>query len=83
MLLYSQGQALSVVVGDFESASLVGRYMAAAGRFLETNDPTVLTPFVGQSVRDTSGKEHPLEGPNVRLSSTDEHTFEQVYRIVI
>ena len=86
MLLYSRGQALSVVVGDFGSASKVGRFMAAVGRLLDTNDPTVLAPFVGQSVRDISGKEHPLETrPNVlyRLSSTGEHTFEQVYRIVI
>jgi hypothetical protein len=86
MLVYSQGQALSMVVGDFESASEVGRFMSAVGRFLETNDRSVLEPFIGRSVRDISGKEHSLETrPNVlyRLSSTGEQTFEQVYRIVI
>jgi len=86
MLIFSTGKSFAVTVVDFQSASLVGRYMAAVRRFLETNDPSILTPFVGQSVRDISGKEHPLETrPNVlyRLSSTGEHTFEQVYRIVI
>jgi hypothetical protein len=75
-----------MVVGDFESASKVGHFMSAVGRFLETNDRSVLETFIGQSVRDISGKEHSLETrPNVlyRLSSTGEQTFEQVYRIVI
>ena len=60
--------------------------MSAVGRFLDTNDRSALTPFVGRSVVDLSGKEHPLETrPNVlyRLASAAEHTFEQVYRIVI
>jgi hypothetical protein len=86
MLIFSNGKPLAITVGDFGSASKVGRFMAAIGRFLETNDRSVLTPFVGQTVRDISGKEHPLETRlNVlyRLSSTGEHTFEQVYRIVI
>jgi hypothetical protein len=86
MLLYSRGQSKSIVVGDFVSASKVGRFMAAVRRFLETNNRSVLEPFSGQSVRDISGKEHSLETrPNVlyRLSSTGEQTFEQVYRIII
>lgn len=60
--------------------------MATVGRFLETNDRSLLKPFIGQSVRDTAGKAHPFEArPNVlyRLSSAGEHTFEQIYRIVI
>jgi hypothetical protein len=56
MLIFSIGKSLAVTVADFPSASLVGRYMAAVRRFLETNDPTFLASFVGQSVRDTRAK---------------------------
>jgi hypothetical protein len=86
MLIFSNGRSLAITVADFQSASLVGRYMAAVRRFLETNDRSVLEPFIGQSVRDATGKEHPFETrPNVlyRLSAAGEHTFEQIYRIVI
>jgi hypothetical protein len=86
MLIFSAGKSRAITVGGVESASFVGRYMAAVGRFLETNNRSVLTPFVGQSVRDVAGKEHPFETrPNVlyRLSAGGEHTFEQIYRIVI
>jgi hypothetical protein len=86
MLIFSAGKSLAITVGDFASASSVGRYMAAVRRFLETNNRSVLTPFVGQSVRDVAGEEHSFEVRlNVlyRLSSTGEHSFEQVYRIVV
>jgi len=86
MLIFSAGKSLAITVGDFASASSVGRYMAAVRRFLETNNRSVLTPFVGQSVRDVASKEHPFETrPNVlyRLSAGGEHTFEQIYRIII
>ena len=86
MLIFSIGKSVVVTVADFQSASLVGRHMAAVRRFLETNNRSVLTPFVGQSVRDISGKEYPFENrPNIlyRLSAGGEHTFEQIYRIVI
>jgi hypothetical protein len=86
MLLFTNGKSLAITVGDFETASLIGRFMSAVGRFLETNNRALLTPFAGQSVTDISGKEHPFETrPNVvyRLSAAGEHTFEQIYRIVI
>jgi hypothetical protein len=86
MLIFSNGRSLAITVADFQSASRVGRYMAAVRRFLETNDRSVLEPFIGQSVRDATGKEHPFETrPNVlyRLSAAGEHAFEQIYRIVI
>jgi len=86
ILVFSKGQSLAITVGDLPAASLAGKYMSAVGRFLETNDRSALAPFVGKAVVDLSGKEHPLETrPNVlyRLSSTGEHSFEQVYRIVI
>ena len=84
MLLFSAGQTLQVLV-SLEAASLIGRYMAAVGRFLETNDPVHLQPFAGQSVVDVYGTAHPFETrPNVlyRLDATGGETFEQVYRIV-
>jgi hypothetical protein len=84
--VFSNGKSLTITVGDFQSASMVGRFMSAVGHFLETNNRSVLTPFAGQSVADIDGRKHPFETrPNVlyRLSSAGEHTFEQIYRIVI
>ena len=85
-VIFSEGKSLTIMVGDLSAASLAGKYMSAVGRFLETNDLSALAPFVGRSVVDLSGKEHPLETrPNVlyRLAAAGEHTFEQVYKIVI
>ena len=84
--VFSKGKSLEITVANASEASLVARYMSAVGRFLETNDVSVLAPFAGQSVRDIAGNEHPFEAnPNVlyRLSSAGEHVFEQVYRIII
>jgi hypothetical protein len=86
MLLYSDAKSLPITVANAQTASAVGRFMAAVGRFLEANDRSVLTPFVGQSVRDINGREYPFETrPNIlyRLSAAGEHAFEQIYRIVI
>jgi hypothetical protein len=86
MLIFSNGRSLVITVADFQSASLVGQYMAAVKHFLEKPDRSVLRPFVDQAVRDVVGKEHSFETrPNVlyRLSAAGEHTFEQIYRIVI
>jgi hypothetical protein len=86
MLLFSNGRSLVITVADFQSASLVGQYMATVKHFLERPDRSVLRPFVDQAVRDVSGKEHRFETrPNVlyKLSAAGEHTFEQIYRIVI
>jgi hypothetical protein len=86
MKLFSDAESLVVTVGDFETASLIGRFMSAAGRFLETNKRALLTPFVGLSVRDIAGKEHLFETrPNIlyRLAAGGDHSFEQIYRIVI
>lgn len=84
MLVFSGGEALQVLV-TLEAGSLIGRYMAAVGHFLETNDPTHLQPFEGQSVTDIYGTVYSFEThPNVlyRLDATGGETFEQVYRIV-
>ena len=86
MLLYSRGQAISIIVGDFASASRIGRFMAAVRNFLTSNNPTELVEFVGESVRDVSGATHDFETrPNAlyRITSSSDQTFEQIYRIVV
>ena len=86
MLLFSDGRAVQVVVGDFASASKIGRFMSAVSAFLRTNNPDGLRPFEGASVADISGKIHPFETrPNAlyRLASAHDQSFEHIYRIVI
>jgi hypothetical protein len=86
MPIYSRGRQIVVTVGDFASASLIGRYNSAINNYRRLNDRKILQPFVGQSVTDISGKSHPLEtNPNTlyRLGSAGGETFEQVYRIVV
>lgn len=86
MLIYSGGEAFAIVVGTFPNASKVGRYMAAVRRFLRSNDPAHLKPFVGKLVTDIKGNKHIFEtNPNslYRLSASSGESFEQVYRIII
>ena len=61
MLLFSDERALKVVVGDFASASKIGRFTSAVSAFLRTNKPTGLREFEGMSVTDVSGKTHVFE----------------------
>jgi hypothetical protein len=86
MLLFSDGRAFQVVVGDFDTASKVGRFMSAVGEFLRTNRPNGLREFEGSSVTDLSGKSHLFETrPNAlyRIASAHDQSFEHIYRIVI
>jgi len=86
MLLFSNGRALQVVVGDFAAASKVGRFMSAVSAFLRTNNPAGLREFEGMSVTDVSGKTHLFETrPNrlYRLGSAHDQSFEHIYRIVV
>ena len=86
MLIYSQGQVLSITVGTFYQASKVGKYMAVVGNFIRTNDINRLKPFIGKFATDNKKQKHEFEtNPNTlyRLISTGNETFEQVYRIVI
>jgi hypothetical protein len=84
ILIFSDGEAKKVVLGTFHQASKAGRYMAAAGNFLRSNNAGYLEPFAGVSVKDIKGKTHIFEtGPNALYqiaAGTD--TFEQIYRIV-
>ena len=61
MLLFSDGRAVQVVVGDFASASKVGRFMSTVSAFLRTNNPAALRDFEGASVTDVSGRTYPFE----------------------
>jgi len=86
MPLYSRGREIAIIVGDFDTASLVGRYMSAVGQFLTTNNRALLMPFTGQSATDVKGKAHPFEtNPNsiYRLATAGGDVFEQVYRIIV
>ena len=86
MLIYSRQKPVRIIVADQESASLVGRYMSAVGKFLGEPDIELLRPFIGESVADILRKKYPFEtNPNwlYRLSSAGGESFESVYRIVI
>jgi hypothetical protein len=86
MPLYSRGREIAIIVGDLDTASLIGRYMSAIGQFLTANNRALLMPFAGQSATDVKGKAHPFEtNPNsiYRLATAGGDLFEQVYRIII
>lgn len=85
MLLFSDGEVLKVMVRP-AAAREIGRYLAAVGQFLGSNDPEFLAPFRGRSITDTSGRGHPFEtDPDTlyELDATGSETFETVYRVVI
>ncbi len=85
MLIYSRGRELIVILPDYDSAQLAGRYMAAVGQFLDSNDPAPLKEFAGQGVMDAGGQFHPFETrENVlyRLTETQTESFQDVYKIV-
>lgn len=86
MLIYTDGQALSITIGRFHYASKLGRYMAAVKRFLRSNDPAHLNPFIGQSVKDSRDITYIFEtDPNAlyRIAASGSETFEQIYQIII
>lgn len=82
--IYSQGEMRTITVRGYEAARLIGEYFAAVARFLETNDPAYLQPFVGKSVIDASGVRHPFEtdmNTLYRLTQADGGDFQRLYRI--
>ncbi len=86
--IFSKGERLEITVANVSEATLAMRYRSTVGAFLQKpeDNKTKLASFAGQSVHDIAGKEHPFEtNPNVlyRLSSAGEHSFEQIYRIII
>lgn len=86
VLIFSNGSERTITISTFKSASLIGKYMSAVGRFLTTNDIRHLKPFVGKTVTDINRKTYRLEtGPNTlyRLANAGGSSFEDVYRIVV
>jgi len=84
MPIFTKGEARTISVSGYENSRLVGSFMAAVGRFLETGDPAHLKPYVGKSVKDASGRKHPFEtDPNTlyQLTSGGADDFSQIYRI--
>ena len=66
-----------------DAASDIGRHWVAINKFLESNDPSHLQPFVGLGLRDSKSKFHPFETrSNVlrRLDSANELSFVDIYR---
>ncbi len=85
MPIFSGGRSITVTIAGYEQSALAGRYMAAVRAFRDSNDPSSLEPFVGESVTDIHGKRHIFEiRPNTlyRLALGDDDPFEQIYRIV-
>ena len=79
--IYTVGTVRRVTM-DRENATSAGRFMAAVGRFLETNDAAKLAPFVGEGVVDLSGRRHAFETNPEALYALDargEAPFHQIY----
>lgn len=84
MTVITGGEAVELMLRDFEQSSLNGRHLAAVGAFLRTNDIDQLRPFEGQSVIDATGQSHPLEtDPSAlyRLSAAGGEVFHEIYRL--
>jgi hypothetical protein len=86
MLVYSEGEAKSIVPADGRNRSAVGRFMNAVRQFLHTNNPKHLAPFPRKSVRDITGRRHKFEtDENVlyRLKSAGSPSFEDIYEYIL
>lgn len=86
MLVYTDGRQLILTLPGIKTARLVGKYMATVGRFLRTNQVKHIKQFSGLMFRDASGKSRPFEtDPNIlyQLTSTNDASFESIYRIVV
>ena len=82
VLMATRGKLQDVTVTR-DAASDIGRHWVAVNKFLESNDPSHLAPFVGLGLRDTRGKLWPFETrPNVlrKLDSAGELSFVDIYR---
>ena len=86
MTVISDGRIAKRLFNDPAQTSLNGLYLNAVKAFQSSNDIDALAPFIGQSVTDAKGKEHPLETrPNVlhRLLHGSDDQFHDIYRLVI
>jgi hypothetical protein len=86
MTVFSNGRKQTLLLKDFENASLNGRHLSAIGQFLNSNDLDFIKPFEGQSVIDMLEKPHALEtNPNIlyRIAHAGSDVFENVYRLTL
>jgi hypothetical protein len=82
VLMATRGKLQDVTLSR-DAASDIGRHWVAINKFLESNDPSHLAPFVGLGLRDKRGKFWPFETrPNVlrKLDSAGELSFVDIYR---
>ena len=86
MRVISRGVEKTRTFRGFGQASLNGKHLAAARKFIRSSKLELLLPFEGVSVIDARGKSHPLEtDPNVlhRLASAGSEVFHDVYRLIV
>ncbi len=82
VLMATRGKMRDVTV-THDASSDIGRHWAAINRFLETQNVSYLSPFVGLGLRDVKGRFHPFETrPNIlrKLDSAGELSFIDIYR---
>jgi hypothetical protein len=78
------GRKRNLTVRGYEQASFLGDYHHAVGKFLEANDPRVLKPFRGRTVKAANGRHYVLEtDPNAlhRIAAMDTPPFHEIYEI--
>ncbi|WP_210484644.1 hypothetical protein [Microvirga antarctica] len=82
MVMATRGK-LKTVTLPRDAGGDIGRHWVAINKFLETNDPSHLKPFVGRGLRDNQSLLHPFETrPNIlrKLDSVGELSFVDIYR---
>lgn len=83
--ILSKGKQIDVVVPSLEEAMRAGAFWDAQGRFVRTNNISLLKPFEGNGVTDIKGRFWPFEtDPNElhRIASMDAPVFHEIYEIV-
>jgi hypothetical protein len=74
----------AITVSGYANAAIAGEHAAKVGKFVQTNDPKLIKPFNGLSVRAANGREYPLEtDPNAlhRIAAMDSPPFHEIYEI--
>jgi hypothetical protein len=75
----------AITVPGFDPASKSGSYFNRVGRFLQTQDTSLLSEFEGEGVADVKGVFHPFEtNPNKLFmwAAKDDPPFHEIYQIV-
>lgn len=83
ILLYTRGRAELLQFNDPEQVSRAMSFMASVRHFKDSQDNAAVEVYLGQSVRDRHGKDHPFEtNPNTlyRLASSAPDRPDKFYR---